>query len=114
MAAKLKSKEGLKDYLLLLSKVEPIDPVTQRNLLLQCSAGDPVAVREMVEAFLPRVLHWVAPRRGEAFSFQELIAIGNCALIEMVKNYKGDPAKFETRACMAVHAALDTALKMGA
>ena len=85
MATKLKSKQGLKDYLLLLSSVEIIDEARQAELLMRSEAGDPVAVRELVEAYLPKVLAWVSPRRGEALSFQELIALGNCALIETVK-----------------------------
>jgi len=113
MAAKLKS-QGLKEYLLLLASLEEPDPAAQEALLARSAKGDPEAVRAMVEAYLPKVLHWVSPRRGEAMSFQELIAIGNCALIEAVKSYQGPPADFESRACLAVHAALDTALKIGA
>jgi len=114
MAAKLKSRQGLKDYLLLLSRVEPLSPERQERLLNGAAMQDPAAVRELVEACLPRVLSWVSPRRGEALSFQELIAIGNCALIEAVKSYHGKSADFEARACLAVHAALDTAFKIGA
>jgi DNA-directed RNA polymerase sigma subunit (sigma70/sigma32) len=114
MATKTRTKQGLKDYLLLLASIQPADPGRQAALLELAGRGDAAAIREMVEAYLPKVLAWCAPRRGEAMSFQELIAIGNCALIESVKNYRGRPADFEAKACLAVHAALDTALKMGA
>lgn len=114
MAAKLKSRQGLKDYLLLLSTVEGLDEARQAELLQGATFGDAASIRELVEAYLPRVLAWVSPRRGEALSFQELIAIGNCALIETVKSYKGDSRKFEGKACQAVHEALDTAFKIGA
>jgi DNA-directed RNA polymerase sigma subunit (sigma70/sigma32) len=114
MATKLKSKQGLKDYLLLLSSVGELSEARKEELLGQAAQGDSAAIRELVEAFLPRVLYWVAPRRGEAFSFQELIAIGNCALIETVKSYHGKPSDFDAKACLAVHAALDTAFKIGA
>ena len=114
MATKLKSKQGLKDYLLLLASLESLDEIRQAELLIQAEAGDPVAIREMVEAYLPKVLAWVSPRRGEALSFQELIALGNCALIETVKSYSGKSSQFESKACIAVHAALDTAFKIGA
>ena len=114
MATKLKSKQGLKDYLLLLSTVGTLDEAGQAELLALAALGDTNAIREMVEAYLPKVLAWVSPRRGEAFSFQELIAIGNCALIESVKTYRGKPSQFEAKACQSVHAALDTAFKIGA
>ena len=112
MAAVLKSKQGLKDYLTLLASLGQPDPQRQEMLLQRCSAGDSAAIREMVECHLPKVLQWVAPRRGEALSFQELIAIGNCALIEAVKAYRGPAAGFEAMACQHVLEALDTALKM--
>jgi DNA-directed RNA polymerase sigma subunit (sigma70/sigma32) len=112
MAAALKSKQGLKDYLLLLSSLGSLDARSQEALLQRCCAGDASAVRAVVEAYLPKVLQWVSPRRGEALSFQELIAIGNCALIETVKAYRGSSASFEAKACKNVHDALDTALKM--
>jgi DNA-directed RNA polymerase sigma subunit (sigma70/sigma32) len=112
MAAALKSKQGLKDYLILLNSVKTPNLDRQAELLQRCSAGDKSAQREMVEGYLPKVLHWVSSRRGGAFSFQELIAIGNCALIETVKAYHGDPMRFEAKACLYVQEALDTALKM--
>jgi DNA-directed RNA polymerase sigma subunit (sigma70/sigma32) len=112
MAAKLKSKQGLKDYLILLASLAPLGAEREAELLGLSRAGDAAALRELVEGYLPRVLHWVAPRRGEALSFQELIAIGNCALIDAAKAQTGGP--FEEKACLAVHAALDTALKLGA
>jgi DNA-directed RNA polymerase sigma subunit (sigma70/sigma32) len=114
MAVKLTSRQGLKDYLLLLGSLGELDEARRGILLKRSALGDAQAGRELVEAYLPRVLKWVAPRRGEALSFQELIAIGNCALIETVKSYRGDATKFDERACLAVHQALDTALKMGA
>ena len=112
MAVKLKSRQGLKDYLVLLSTLEPLGKAREAELLALSSQGDSAALRELVEGYLPRVLHWVAPRRGEALSFQELIAIGNCALIETAKARKN--GNFEARACQAVHSALDTAFKIGA
>lgn len=114
MATKLKSKQGLKDYLVLLSQLRPVGPEAQAALLKRCAKGDAEAVREMTEAWLPKVLAWVSPRRGEALSFQELIALGNCALIETVKSYRGKCEDFESAACQAVHQALDTAFKIGA
>jgi len=112
--AAIKTKQGLKDYLLLLAKIQELDPAREAGLLAKCAEASAEAQRELVEAYLPKVLRWVAPRRGEALSFQELLAIGNCALIETVKGYRGDPARFEAAVCDAVHGSLDTALKMGA
>jgi hypothetical protein len=114
MAAKLKNAQGLKDYLLLLSTLVELGAEEAGELLLKSRMGDAAARRLLVEGMLPKVLRWVAPRRGEALSFQELLAIGNCALIETVKSHKGDPSRLDEAACLAVHAALDNALKMGA
>src|SRR5580698_5935378 len=95
MAAKLKSGQGLKDYLLLLSKVEALDSQEESRLLELSRQGDRDAIRQIVEAYLPKVIAWVSVRRGEGPNFQELISVGNCALIESVKAYRGIPEKFE-------------------
>lgn len=112
MAAKLKSRQGLKDYLLLLSTIGPLDSSREFQLLELSRHGDEEAVRQLVEAYLPQVLAWVSPRRGQALSFQELIAIGNCALIEAVKAYRGRPEKFKSAAQQGVDRAVEMALKM--
>lgn len=106
--------QALKDYLLLMASLEALGVDEQASLLLRLRKGDDRAARELVEGFLPKVVLWVAPRRGEGYSFQELIALGNSAVIECLQEYKGDAASLEAKVCQTVHDALDTALKLQA
>ena len=106
--------QALKDYLLLMATLESLEPQEIAALLPKCKKGDQKALRELVENFLPKVVLWVAPRRGEGFSFQELIALGNSAVIECLHGYKGEAARLEDKVCETVQDALDTALKMQA
>jgi DNA-directed RNA polymerase sigma subunit (sigma70/sigma32) len=112
--AATKMKRGLKDYLLLLSTFPEPDAASLAERLRLSRQGDAGARRLLVESLLPKVLSWVSARRGEGLDFQELIALGNCAMIEFVKSYRGPVESLEDEACAAVLSALDTALKMGA
>jgi DNA-directed RNA polymerase sigma subunit (sigma70/sigma32) len=116
MPSKLKTKEGLKDYLLLMNTLQAqqdMDAQELGRLLQDWKQGDEGAFRSLVEAFLPRVIAWVSPRRGEGPSFQDLIAMGNAAMMAGLKKAQaGDAGKLETKLCQAVHDALDSALKL--
>ena len=104
--------QALKDYLLLMASLEPLGLEEQADLLVKLRKGDAEALRVLVEGYLPKVLLLVAPRRGEGFSFQELIAIGNSAVIECLRDFKGAAAGLEDKVCQTVHDALDTAFKL--
>lgn len=104
----------LKDYLQLMAAMPAPESVEVEALLQGVRAGESAALRKLAEVWLPQVVAWVAPRRGEAASFQELIAIGNCALIETLKGYSGSVGRLEETLFEAVHDALDHALKLGA
>ena len=107
-----KIKQGLKEYLLLMATL-PQASASEREALLEAKKqGDPQALRELSESFLPDVVRLVSPRRGEGRSFQELISLGNCAVIECLRSYRGSAAALDARICQAVHDALDAALKM--
>src|SRR5262245_2965867 len=108
-----RASHALKDYLILMSSLTPMSAADRAVLLSRYQRGDQSALREMVESFLPKVILWVAPRRGEGRSFQELIAIGNSAVIATLKEFKGAPLQMEERVCQAVQDALDSALKLG-
>jgi DNA-directed RNA polymerase sigma subunit (sigma70/sigma32) len=108
----LKTRPGLKEYLQLMAMLQPLEDFELEALLEAKKQGDPKALRELTEAFLPSVLRLVSPRRGEGRSFQELISLGNCAVIECLRSYRGSYAALDARICQAVHDALDAALKM--
>lgn len=112
--ATIKASQGLKDYLVLMSSLEAVTPQEQSRLLSSYMGGEEGALRQLIEAFLPKVVVWVAPRRGGGYSFQELIAIGNCAVIETLKDWRGQAADLEEKIRKSVHEALDTAFKMNA
>jgi len=115
MASTLKKhQDGLKEYLGLMARVDRLSAHRKAGLLEASRSGDAGAYRELVEGYLPQVLGWVAPRRGEALSFQELIAIGNAALIESLKAYQGPAHGLDEAAQGAVHEALDAAFKLNA
>ena len=114
MAADLKIKAGLKEYLQLMASLEPMTLEDQAEALAASQSGDRAAFRSLVEAQLPNVIRLVSGRRGEALSFQELIGLGNCAVLEAVKRYRGPIGGLETAVVAAVHDSLDNAFKLNA
>jgi hypothetical protein len=116
MPSKTKIKEGLKDYLLLMNTLQAqgMDSQDMERLMEDWRQGDEGAFRSLVEGFLPKVLGWVSPRRGEGQSFQELIALGNTAMMASLKKAQqlAGAGALEARLCQAVHDALDSALKL--
>ncbi len=109
-----KNQDGLKDYLALMAGVDRLSFHRKAGLLEASRCGDAGAYRELTEAYLPLVVSWVASRRGEALSFQELIGIGNAALMENLRNYQGPVQGLDEAAQGAVHEALDAAFKLNA
>jgi DNA-directed RNA polymerase sigma subunit (sigma70/sigma32) len=97
-----------------MASVQPLNARQEQRLLKAARGGDEASLRALVENYLPRVVHWVSPRRGGALSFQELIALGNCALMQTLGSWNGDPKGLADAAFLGVRGAIDEALKAGA
>jgi DNA-directed RNA polymerase sigma subunit (sigma70/sigma32) len=73
--------DQLKEYLGLMQHIRPLAPHQEKACLSLLQAGDHQARRHLVENYLPRVVSWVAPMRGQGLTFEELIEAGNQSVI---------------------------------
>src|SRR5882724_5188121 len=80
----------LKDYLLCVARMAPLQPVELEAALKACAAGQPTARRLLEERHLPHVVAWALPYRISDAPFLRLIEAGNRALLKTVKRWN-DP-----------------------
>ncbi len=73
--------DRLKQYLNVMTQIKPLEEAQEKECLSQMAAGDEQARRHLVESFLPRVVAWVREYRGAGLRFDELIELGNQALV---------------------------------
>ena len=81
----------LKDYLLCVSKIAPLQRVELEEALQACAAGQLTARRLLEERHLPHVVAWTVPYRMNDLPFLRLIEAGNRALLKSIKRWN-DPA----------------------
>jgi len=81
----------LKRYLREISRFPLLTPDQEKELGARIQAGDPEALRTMVESNLRFVVSFSKKFRGWGLSFQDLINEGNIGLIEAAKRF--DPGK---------------------
>lgn len=71
----------LKKYLNVVAQIKPLAPSQEQECLALVAAGEEQARRLLVESYLPRVVSWVNPFRSGPLRFDELIELGNQALV---------------------------------
>ena len=85
----------LKDYLLCVARVAPLQTVELEEALQACSAGQVTARRLLEERHLPHVVAWTLPYRSLDVPYLRLIEAGNRALLKVIKRWQGhDPTAF--------------------
>ena len=78
----------LKDYLLCLQGLPRLQPQSEKTYIRRLVEQDDAEARQRLEEnYLPRVLSWVAPYRGLGSDLDELIEIGNRALLKGLRRY---------------------------
>jgi hypothetical protein len=82
----------LKDYLLSVARVAPLQRVELEEALKASAAGQPTARRLLEERHLPHVVAWTLPYRSSDVSYLRLIETGNRALLRLIKRWQGTQA----------------------
>jgi DNA-directed RNA polymerase sigma subunit (sigma70/sigma32) len=101
----------LKDYLLCVSRVTPLQRVELEETLQACQAGQVTARRLLEERHLPHVIAWSLPYRSNRMAFLKLIEAGNRALLRTIKRWQGtDPLAFNEALQSAVESACEELL----
>jgi DNA-directed RNA polymerase sigma subunit (sigma70/sigma32) len=77
----------LKDYLLCVARIAPLQTVELEAALHACAVGQPTARRLLEERHLPHVVAWALPYRVNNAPFLRLIEAGNRALIKTIKHW---------------------------
>jgi DNA-directed RNA polymerase sigma subunit (sigma70/sigma32) len=98
----------LKDYLLCVARIAPLEPVELEAALHACAAGQATARRLLEERHLPHVVAWSLPYRISDAPFLRLIEAGNRALLRTVKRWN-DPALDATTFLDVLQAAVEQA-----
>ena len=80
----------LKDYLLCVARIAPLQTVELEAALRASAAGQATARRLLEERHLPHVVAWALPYRVNDAPFLRLIEAGNRALIKTIKHWN-DP-----------------------
>jgi DNA-directed RNA polymerase sigma subunit (sigma70/sigma32) len=75
----------LKDYLLCVARVAPLQRVELEETLQACLAGQATAKRLLEERHLPHVVAWTLPYRASDVPYLRLIEAGNRALLKAIK-----------------------------
>lgn len=73
-----------------LSRVEPLDPETERDLALRWRRGDEDAGRRLVEASLPFVIRIAREYRRWGVPLEDLIQQGNLGLLKAAAKFEPD------------------------
>ena len=82
----------LKDYLICVARVAPLQRVELEEALLACAAGQGTARRLLEERHLPYVVAWTLPYRASDVPYLRLIEAGNRALLKLIKRWQGTEA----------------------
>lgn len=110
MKVQTRKLHSLKDYLLALSQLPRLEPLRESLLLEEAAAGHEEAARELVEAYLPKVVSLAATYRGRGLEFRALIEIANRGLFQAMKRSpEGEP--FERVVEREVQLVLEAAFK---
>ena len=83
----------LKDYLLCVARVAPLQRVELDEALLACAVGQQTARRLLEERHLPYVVAWTLPYRATDVPYLRLIEVGNRALLKVIKHWQGGEAQ---------------------
>lgn len=87
----------LKDYLLCVARVAPLQRVELEETLKACAAGQVTARRLLEERHLPHVVAWTLPYRVSDVPYLRLIEAGNRALLKLIKRCQsGEPPDAST------------------
>ena len=81
----------LKDYLICVARIAPLQRVELEDALRACAAGQLTARRLLEERHLPHVVAWSLPYRISDVPYLRLIEAGNRALLKAIKRCN-DPA----------------------
>ena len=76
-----KQSTQLKQYLQVMAGLERLNLAQEKECLCKMASGDEDSRRRLVESYLPRVVAWAGEFRGGALRFEELIELGNQALV---------------------------------
>jgi hypothetical protein len=79
----------LKDYLLSVARVAPLQRVELEEALKASAVGQATARRLLEERHLPHVVAWTLPYRSADISYLRLIETGNRALLKLIKRWQG-------------------------
>jgi hypothetical protein len=82
----------LKDYLICVARVAPLQRVELEEALSACAAGQATAKRLLEERHLPHVVAWTLPYRASDVPYLRLIEAGNRALLRSIKRCSGGSA----------------------
>ena len=99
-------------YLSEIARFPLLDPAEERALGRRIRAGDPAALRSLIEANLRFVVSYASRFRGAALPLLDLVHEGNLGLMEAARRY--DPAqanRFLSYAVFYVRDAILTALR---
>jgi len=78
---------NLKLYLSQIAKFNPLSPAEEKTLGPLILAGDPQAIKKLIEANLKFVVSYVKKYRGMGLSLLDLINEGNLGLIEAARRF---------------------------
>jgi DNA-directed RNA polymerase sigma subunit (sigma70/sigma32) len=79
---------NLPNYLNCMLHIPSLSPEDLEMAVQARACGDAWAARLLEERFLPKVVRWVHPYRGRGLEFQNLIELGNRALIKGLRQLK--------------------------
>jgi hypothetical protein len=82
------SQLKIKDYLLCMQQIPPLGEEDLRMAVQARARGDAWAGRLLEERFLPQVVAWVQPYRGQGLELADLISQGNRALLRALRQLR--------------------------